>query len=63
MGLRGYNPRQSPDVLSGQDCSLCERAKARECGPTSPVVGYPLVRKRLAGQEIAMVVVKSDFAH
>jgi hypothetical protein len=36
MGLRGYNnPRPSPDVLSGQDCSLRKRATARECFPTS----------------------------
>jgi hypothetical protein len=28
MGLFGYNnPRQLPDVLSGQDCTLRERAK------------------------------------
>jgi hypothetical protein len=38
MGLRGYiNPRQFPDVLSGQDCTLCDRAKTRERRATSPV--------------------------
>ena len=35
MGLRGCNnPRPFLDVLSGQDCTLRERAKARECRPT-----------------------------
>jgi hypothetical protein len=39
MGLRGYNnPRQFSDVLSGQDCTRRDLAKARECRPTSPVV-------------------------
>jgi len=32
--------------------------------PDKSVVGYPLVRKRLAGQEVAIVVVnKAIFAH
>jgi hypothetical protein len=40
MGLRGYsNPKQLSDVLSGQDCTLRERAKVTEHRPTSPVVG------------------------
>ena len=64
MGLRGYNnPRQSPDVLSGQDCSLRERARQERVFPDKSVVGYPLVRKRLARQEVAIVVVnKAIFA-
>jgi hypothetical protein len=40
MGLRGYSNRTHfPDVLSGQECTLRERAKTRERRPTCPVVG------------------------
>jgi hypothetical protein len=55
MGLRGYNnPRQFSDVLSGQDCTLRERAKAD--GMRRPISGRDAIRSQvieaLEAQEI-----------